>query len=222
MSWIQNTITIFKKDFKTEFRTKIAFNMVLAFVISALLLVMFTLRADQLNPTPKSGLIWVIVLFASLSSLGRSFITETDKKTYDLLRIYASGTAVFSGKLLYNICFSLLINSLTFTFYMFLADISIVSYTAFISVLLFGTIGLCSVSTMIAAIVSQADNKGSVFSVLTIPLFIPFVLLLTDLTKKAFVNGSDQLLTNDFAALIGFIGVTVTAGVLLFEYIWEE
>lgn len=222
MEWLQGTLTVFRKDIRTEFRTRFAFNMVIAFVIASLLLVMFTLKAQELNPTPKSGLIWIIVLFAALSSLGRSFISETDKNTYNLLRIYASGTTVFAGKLLFNTVFSLLINIFTFGIYIFLADISIVSWSSFMVILIFGTIGLSGVSTMIAAIVSQADRKGAIFSVLTIPLFIPFILLLTSITKNAFVDGSGEGFTNDFSALIGFIGVTITAGVLLFEYIWEE
>lgn len=222
MNWLQGTLTIFKKDLKTEFRTRFAFNMVLAFVISSLLLIMFTLKAQELNPTPKSGLVWIIVLFAALSSLGRSFISETDKNTYNLLRIYASGSSVFSGKLLFNTIFSLLINVCTFGIYIFLVNITIVSWTSFLVILIFGTIGLSSVSTMIAAIVSQADRKGAIFSVLTIPLFIPFILLLTSITKSAFIDASAEGFTNDFSALIGFIGVTITAGVLLFEFIWEE
>lgn len=222
MEWLSGTLTIFRKDIRTEFRTRFAFNMVIAFVISSLLLVMFTLKAQELNPTPKSGLIWIIILFAALSSLGRSFISETDKNTYNLLRIYASGTSVFAGKLMFNTAFSLLINIFTFTIYIFLADIVIVSWTSFMTILIFGTIGLSGVSTMIAAIVSQADRKGAIFSVLAIPLFIPFVLLLTSITKSAFIDGSQEGFTNDFSALIGFIGVTITAGVLLFEYIWEE
>lgn len=222
MHWIQGTITIFKKDVKTEFRTRFAFNMVIAFVISSLLLVMFTLKAQELNPTPKSGLIWIIVLFAALSSLGRSFMAETDKNTYNLLRLNATGSSVFVGKLLYNCAFSLLINTFTLVVYMFLADIVVASWTSFFVVLFLGTIGLSSVSTMIAAIVSQADRKGSIFSVLTIPLFIPFILLLTSITKEAFVSGSQDGFNNDFAALIGFIGVTITAGIVLFEFIWEE
>tara|TARA_R110002126_G_scaffold19675_4_gene73865 strand:+ start:16552 stop:17220 length:669 start_codon:yes stop_codon:yes gene_type:complete len=222
MDWLQGTLTVFKKDLKTEFRTRFAFNMVIAFVISSLLLIMFTLKAQELNPTPKSGLVWIIVLFAALSSLGRSFISETDKNTYNLLRIYASGSSVFSGKLLFNTVFSLLINICTFGIYIFLVDITIVSWISFFTILIFGTIGLSSVSTMIAAIVSQADRKGAIFSVLTIPLFIPFILLLTSITKSAFIDVSLEGFTNDFSALIGFIGVTITAGVLLFEYIWEE
>ncbi len=222
MNWLQGTITIFKKDLKTEFRTRFAFNMVIAFVLSALFLIMFTLKAQELNPTPKSGLIWIIVLFAALSSLGRSFISETDKNTYNLLRIYASGSSVFSGKLLYNITFSFVINAFTFSIYTFFVNLTIVSWSSFLTILIFGTIGLSGVSTMIAAIVSQADRKGAIFSVLTIPLFIPFILLLTSITKSAFIDGASEGFTNDFSALIGFIGVTITAGILLFEYIWEE
>lgn len=222
MDWLQSTLTVLRKDIQTEFRTRFAFNMVIAFVIASLFLIMFTLKAQELNPTPKSGLIWIIVLFAALSSLGRSFISETDKNTYNLLRIYARGSTVFAGKLLFNTIFSFVINAFTFIIYMFLADITIVSWSSFMVVLIFGTIGLSGVSTMIAAIVSQADRKGAIFSVLTIPLFIPFILLLTSITKSAFVDGASQGFTNDFSALIGFIGVTVTAGILLFEYIWEE
>ncbi len=222
MHWIASTLTVFKKDLSIELRTKHAINMVLAFVVASLLLIMFTLKVQDLNPTPKSGLVWIIILFSALSSLGRSFIGETDKNTYNVLRIYANGSSVFVGKMIYNMLFTLVINLLTFTLYIFLANIIIVSWWAFIMILFLGTAGLSSVSTMIAAIVSQADRKGAIFSVLTIPLFIPFVLLLTNLTKAAFVNGMTTGVTNDLMALIGFIGVTITAGIVLFEYIWEE
>lgn len=222
MDWISTSIAVFKKDLRIEFRTRFALNMVLAFVAASLLLILFTLRAQSLDPTPKSGLIWIIILFAALSALGRSFISETDKSTYDLLRIYAPGTVVYLGKLFYNTVFSLFINSATFLIYMFLMDMSIVSIPAFIIMLVLGTLGLSSVSTMTAAIVSQADRKGAVFSVLSIPLFIPLILLLTRVTRAAFIDGSLDAFTGDVFALIGFCGVTITAGVLLFDFIWDE
>jgi heme exporter protein B len=222
MDRIQNSIAVFKKDLRIEFRTRFAMNTVLAFVIASLLLILFTLRAQSLDPTPKSGLVWIIILFAALSALGRSFITETDKHTYDLLRIYASGIVVYIGKLIYNIVFSLFINIITFIFYMFLMDLSIQSTPAFLIMLMLGTIGLSSVSTMTAAIVSQADRKGAVFSVLSIPLFIPLILLLSRITRSAFVEGSLNGFQSDVFALIGFCGVTITTGVLLFDFIWDE
>jgi heme exporter protein B len=101
-------------------------------------------------------------------------------------------------------------------------DLSIQSIPAFLIMLMLGTIGLSSVSTMTAAIVSQADRKGAVFSVLSIPLFIPLILLLSRITRSAFVEGSLNGFQSDVFALIGFCGVTITTGVLLFDFIWDE
>lgn len=222
MDLIRASIAVFKKDVRVEFRTRFAINMVLAFVLASLLLILFTLRAHALDPTPKSGLIWIIILFAALSALGRSFISETDKNTYNLLRIYAKGTVVYVGKLIYNSIFSLLINTCTFIMYMFFLDMHIVSLPSFLAMLMLGTLGLSSVSTMTAAIVSQADRKGAIFSVLSIPLFIPLILLLTRITKSAFIDGNIGSFLGDIVALVGFCGVTVTTGILLFDFIWEE
>lgn len=221
MHWIRSTITVLKKDLQIELRTRFAFNMVLAFVAAAMLLVLFTLRADQLEPGPKAGLVWIIILFAALSALSRSFIAETDKKTFDLLRIYADGSTVYSGKLLYNFLFTLFINTATFAGYIFLMNLQIQSWSAFLFVLTIGTAGLSGVATMTAAIVSQADRKGAIFSVLSIPLFVPLILLLAEVSEAAFITGDDESM-NNIMALIGFAGVTITTGILLFDYIWEE
>ncbi len=222
MFWLKTSISVFKKDLQIEFRTRFAINMVLAFLVASLLLILFTLRAQQLDPTPKSGLVWIVVLFAALSVLGRSFIYETDKNTYPLLQIYAQGSSVFFGKLLFNTFFTLVINATTFFLYIFFVDLRIVSIEAFLAVLLFGTLGLSSVSTLTAAIVSQADRKGAVFSVLSIPLFVPLILLLTRVTKAAFIDGNSLGIQGDILALMGFVGVTITTGTLLFDYIWED
>lgn len=224
MSWFRQTKSVLLKDLQMEWRTRFAINTVAAFVTASLLLILFTIRADQLEPIPRSALVWIIILFASLSTLSRSFISETDKRTYDLLRIYTSGSGspVFSGKLIHNYLFALLVNILTFSLYIFLVDLDILSWPAFLIILFLGTAGISGVSTLVAAIVSQADRKGAIFSVLSIPLYMPMILLLTDLTKAAFVSSELSSETQSLWALIGFVGVIVTAGTILFDYIWEE
>ncbi|NBW70187.1 MAG: hypothetical protein EBR32_02065 [Bacteroidetes bacterium] len=219
---MRHVFTVFKKDLRVEFRTKYALNMVAAFIVASLLLILFTLKAQELDPTPKSGLIWIVVLFASLTVLGRSFILETDRGTFQTLQIYADPSSVYLGKFLYNLSFSWLIYALSFGLYGFLIKWSIVSYSAFFYIMIFGTMGLSSVCTLIAAIVSQADRQGAIFSVLSIPLFVPFILLLSRLTKRAFVDGLELWWNSEIAALVGFVGVTSIAGWLLFDFIWEE
>ena len=222
MDKILTSLAVFKKDLRIEFRTRFALNMVLAFVVASLLLILFTLKAQDLEPQPKSGLVWIIILFAALSALGRSFIAETDRQTYDLLRIYSQGTVVYLGKLFYNTAFTLLINTVTFVLYLFLMNMRIVSFPAFFVMLILGTLGLSSVATMTAAIVSQADRKGAVMSVLSIPLFVPLFMLLSQFTKAAFIDRTLFGLNSELMALIGFVGVTITAGIMLFDFIWED
>jgi len=222
MKVIKGITAVFKKDMQAELRSRFALNSVLAFVGAALLLILFSLNVDQLPPTPQSGIIWIIILFAALLSLSRSFVAETEKKTFNLLRLHANASDVFGGKLLYNFVFILGVNGTTFALYIFFLGLPVANLLTLILTLVLGTIGLSAISTMLAAIVSQADRKGAIFSVLSIPLLFPLILILVDATKAALLEGAVASFWNNFWALIGFAGTTITAGFLLFDYIWED
>lgn len=215
-------ISILQKEIRTELRTKYALNTLLAFTGAALLLVLFTLRADQLDPTPKSGLIWIIILFAAMTGMARSFVQETERKTWDLLRLHSGPSEIFLGKLLYNFAFLFVLHLFTFFFYMLMMNMQIVSPLYFLSAIIFGAAGLSAVTTLASAMVAQADRKGAVFSVLCIPLLVPLLLILTNVTKTALVEGPSADSLNDLTALVGYSGVTITAGFMLFEYVWED
>jgi heme exporter protein B len=219
---LKSSVTILKKEITQELRTKYALNTLLAFTGSALLLVLFTLSAQHLDPTPKSGLVWIIILFAAMTGMMRSFVQETEKKTWDLLQINSNPTEVFVGKLTYNFFFLLLLHAFTFFFYLVMMNLTIVNLPYFLYSVLFGAAGLASVTTLVSAMIAKADRKGAVFSVLCIPLLVPLLLILTRTTKIALVDGSDAAALNDLSALIGFCGATIAAGVMLFDYIWEE
>lgn len=219
---IHSATAILKKEIIQELRTKYAVNTLLAFTGAALLLLLFTLRADQLDPTPKSGLVWIIILFASMTGMTRSFVQETEKKTWDFLKLHANATEVFVGKLVYNLIFLLILHVFTFFFYMVMMGLTIQSHLYFVSSILFGAAGLASVTTLTSAMISQADRKGALFSVLCIPLVVPLLLILTRITRFALIEGSPGQGYNDLAALVGYCGVTITAGILLFDYIWED
>lgn len=222
MNFLRGISAVFVKDLQAEMRSRYAVNTVLAFVAAALFLILFSLNAEQLPPTAKSGLVWIIILFAALSSLSRSFVMETERQTFNLLRLHGRASEVFIGKLSYNFIFALSVNILTFMCYIFLLDIPITDGTALLLTLILGTAGLSAVATLLAAIVSQADRKGAIFSVLSIPLLVPLVLILVRTTKAALIEGLTQNYINDFWALFGFAGVSISAGIILFDYIWED
>lgn len=215
-------LTILKKEIAIELRTRYAMNTLLAFTGAALLLILFTLRADQMDPTPKSGLVWIIILFAAMTGMMRSFVHEADKKTWNLLKLHAKPVEIYTGKILYNFLFLLILHIFTFFFYLFMMNMTVVSAPYMLAAILFGSAGLASVTTLTSAMIARADRRGSVFSVLCIPLLVPLLLILTSVTKTALIEGATPDALNDLTALIGYCGVTITAGVLLFDFIWED
>lgn len=219
---VKPALTILKKEIAIELRTRYAMNTLLAFTGAALLLILFTLRADQMDPTPKSGLIWIIILFAAMTGMMRSFVHEADKKTWDLLKLHAKPVEIYTGKILYNFLFLLILHIFTFFFYLFMMNMAVVSIPYILAAILFGSAGLASVTTLTSAMIARADRRGSVFSVLCIPLLVPLLLILTSVTKTALIEGPTPDALNDLTALIGYCGVTITAGVLLFDFIWED
>jgi len=213
---------IFLKDLSLELRTRYILNTVLAFTGASLLVILFTLRADQLDPTPRSGLVWIIILFAAMAGMARSFVAESEQKTWSLLRLHACSSDVYCGKLLYNTLFLLSLNLFTFLLYLFLMGGGVADPIYLILAILFGALGLAAVTTLTSAMIARADRRGAIFSVLSIPLLVPLLLILTRVTRVALTGGADGETLSDTLALVGYAGVTITTGLLLFDYIWEE
>jgi len=216
------TYAIFLKDFHLEWRSRFGVSTVLAFIASTLLIVLFSLRADQLTVQVQSGLIWIIVLFASLTTLSRVFVSESERGTLDLLRLNAPPTAVLLGKLLYNFLFTLLITVVTMMLFVVMINMTIIQPWLLAGVIILGSSGLAGATTMLGALVSQAARKGAVFPVLALPMLIPLMLVLVRITQSAFVAVADETILNDLSALVGFSGVTISASIVLFDNLWED
>ncbi len=216
------SFAVFIKDFRLEWRSRFGVSTVLAFIASTLLVVLFSLRADLLSVTVQSGLVWIIILFASLTTLSRVFVSESERGTMDLLRLNASATSVFIGKLIYNFLFTLLITGITLFLFAVMVNMTVFRPLLLLAVVALGSSGLAGATTMLGALVSQAVRKGAVFPVLALPLLIPLMLLLVRVTTAVFVAEDTVSYGNDLAALIGFTGVTISASVLLFDNLWED
>lgn len=222
MITIKSAIAVFRKDLILESRTKFGVNTILAFVLSSLMVLIFSLRAGDLPDHAVSGLFWIIVLFAALSSLSRSFVSESDQNTLELLRLRFPATHIYTGKLIYNFLFTLAVAMFTFILYIFFLNISVTLFTITLIALVFGSLGLASVSTLLASLVAQGNQRGAIFSVLAIPLLIPLILIVSKLTFTGFFGDTDGSYVSDTAALIGYCGVTITAGSLLFDFVWND
>jgi heme exporter protein B len=222
MNLIKSAAAVFNKDLQLELRSRYAINTVLAFVASSLMIILFSVRIAELPPAARGAIGWIVLLYAAMASLSRSFVMETEKNTFDLLRLNVSGMAVYTGKLLYNLLFTALVTVVVMAAYWILSGIEIGNPIFMIIILLFGIIGFSSISTLLGAIVAQATRKGAIFAVISLPLLLPLILLLSGTTTAAIEGKPIGDHFNEIIALFSFCGVTITMSVLLFEFTWYD
>lgn len=221
-NWIHSALTILKKDINLEVRSRYAINTVLVFVLTSTLVILFAVGAEDLSNQVISGLLWIIVLFAALSTLARSFVSEAERGTMDLLRLHTRGNEVLAGKLIFNFLLTLIVTVPAFAVFFLLLGVQVHNFTLLFSSILLGTAGLAGVSTLLGALISQASRKGTIFSVISLPLLVPLILLLVRVTEAAISTEHMGGTGEDILAIIGFGGTTITASFILFEYIWQD
>jgi heme exporter protein B len=222
MDWLAGAWAVFRKDLRIELRTRYALNSLLLFVLGALLLVLFAVGPQPLSARVQSALLWIVMLFAASIGLGRSFVGEQERGTVLLLQLHTRPSMVFAGKWLFNLLMVSVLTVVAAGTFLFLLDISIPAPGLFASVLALGAAGLASATTLLAALVARAARQGPLLPVLLLPLLIPLLVSGTSATRKAiaglpWVQTQDELLT-----LIGFAGATLSASVVLFDFVWQD
>ncbi len=92
----------------------------------------------------------------------------------------------------------------------------------FLIIILLGSLGLSSVATLIAAIISQASAKGALFAVLSFPVSLPVLISGIHASRLALEGGTLSDCLPDLQILFSFSVVIFTLSLLLFEFIWRK
>jgi heme exporter protein B len=220
--FLQNVIEIFKKELKAEFRTKYVLNSLLMFVLISVAIIRFAAGDEKLDEDIATGLLWVVIFFASVSSLARTFIKEQDKDTINALKLSSIPEAVFIGKLMFNLLLSYFTGFLTLLLFVMIMDYQIQNILSYILIFLIGNKGLVISLTIIAAIISKANSKGTLYPVLAFPILIPLLVSIIYASKLAAAGAQIYALLDEFIIMICYIVVVFTVSIMLFKFIWEE
>ena len=219
----KSVIAIFKKEFRSEVRTRYALNALFMFVITTLAIILFAIGNENASPEILSGILWIIIFFSTMSGLSRTFISEEERGTAATLQLLTSPANVFVGKLLFNIVLLFGLNVLTVVLYLTLiTNFSIKSPDIFLITMVLGTIGLASTSTILASIIAKANTKGTLYPVLSFPILLPLLLAVINATKLAVDGATLTEAFGEFQVLISYAIVILTASYLLFEHIWND
>lgn len=223
--WLGCAWAIFRKDIRIELRTRYALGAVMLFAVSTLVAVSASLNGTVVKSDVKAALLWIILLFAALSGLARVFVREEEAGTAPALRLNAPATAVYAGKLLFNIALTFAVELVSVPLFLLVMPPQTVNYGLLIGVLVLGGLGLAGASTFVAAMIAQASSgKTALFFIAAFPVVMPLLLVAVQATFGAFTNVPFYVnrAHNDLILLTGYTVIIITAAFLLFAIIWHD
>lgn len=227
MELFNQTRYLLQKEILIEWRSKYAFNGVLLYVVSTVFVcyISFNLSAGFTEstgyPVVWNVLFWIIMLFAAVNAIAKSFMIENKGR---MLYYYAitSARAVILSKTIYNGMLMLILSVLTLLIYLLFFNNTIADPLHYFIAVLLGSISFSTVFTMLSAIASKAGNGSSLMAILSFPVIIPVILVLIKFSKNA-MDGIDRSFNYDHIILLCAINVIVIAtSLLLFPYLWRD
>jgi len=221
--FLRSTAAVFLKDLRSELRTRYAVSALVMFVVTTISIILFSLGSEGASPDALSGMLWVVIFFAAMSGLSRTFVMEEERGTTLTLQLLAPPGAVFFGKLLLNLVLVTGVNAVTVVLYAaFINGFVIRTMSIFIVTIILGSIGFAASATVIAAIIARANTRGTLYPVLSFPIVLPLLLSVIQATRMASEGAFFGEAAGEFQLLISYIVVVVVSSAMLFDYIWKD
>jgi heme exporter protein B len=169
-------IAVARKDLRSEWRSREIVPALAQFVVLALLIGNFGFAIDSRNaPSIAPGILWLALVFAGLVAFGRTFAAEREQASLEaMLLTPASPVAIFAGKaiaaaVLLVICEAVMLPALTIFF-------GTPLNAGVVSAVLLATVGMAALGVLFAAIVARVRARELLLPLLTLPLWIPFIV----------------------------------------------
>lgn len=176
MSGLRVALAVTRKDLRSEWRTREMVPALAQFIVLALVIANFGFQIDSRNAAGIApGILWLALVFAGLVAFGRAFAAEREQASLEaMMMTSASPVAIFAGKalaaaLLLVLCEAVMLPALALFFG------TPVSFAEVAAVLL-ATVGMAALGCLFAALVARVRARELLLPLLTLPLWIPFIV----------------------------------------------
>ena len=223
--WLAEAWAVTAKDLRAEFRTRIALSSLGLFALTTLIAVAYAVGPFRIStedrPFLLAVLLWIVVFFAALAGLDRSFVKEEESHTAPLLRLSATPHVVWAGKLLFNVVLLAMLMSILVPLFCVLMGYHIQLVGWFVVLLVAGGYTLAAVATIVAAIIARAVGRGALFPVLALPLLLALMVFLIQGTMGV-AEGSVDTVKASLRAVVSLGGIMTVVSAFLFPVVWND
>jgi heme exporter protein B len=207
------------KDLLIEWRNKYSFNGILLYVFSTVFICYLSFK--QINPVVWNALFWIIMLFASVNAVAKSFMQETKGRFLYMYSI-SSAQNIIIAKIIYNALLMMLLAIISIVFYAVVFKNPIQDPLFYGIAVILGGLSFSTILTMVSAIASKVNNNTTLMAVLSFPIMVPLLMLLIKFSKNAIDGLERSVSMNELFAIILLNVITIAVSLLLFPYIWRE
>lgn len=212
-------LTLLHKEFLLEFRQRYAISGIVLYVFSMVFVVY--IASIKVQPPVWNVLFWLIVLFASVNAVVKSFVQESGARQLYYYQI-ADPSMLLLAKIVYNTLLLLVLSGLAFGAYSVVAGNPVKDAGLFALVLLLGSLGFSIAFTFIASIAAKANNAATLMAILSFPVILPILLTLIRLSQIALRVIQDTSYQRDIVNLLAIDVILITLTFVLFPFIWRD
>lgn len=212
--------TLILKEFKLEFRNKSSISSMMLYVISTVFVCYQSFKIIE-EVTVWNSLFWIIILFASVNAVNKTFYHETRGQQYYYYQLVKPEALILS-KIIYNIFLMLILSIISFVVYSLVLGSLISDHFQFLVVLFLGSVGISSILTLVSGIASKSNNNIGLTAILALPIMIPLLITIIAASKHV-ADGLDLGSNLRFiGTLLGIDLLVIALAFVLFPYIWKE
>ncbi|MEO0044042.1 MAG: hypothetical protein RL329_3490 [Bacteroidota bacterium] len=219
MNWIKTISWLIQKEMRLEWRQKYALGGIILYVFSTIFIV--HLSVLKVNVNVWNALYWIIVLFASINAIVKSFIQENSNRQLYYYTL-THPTAIILSKIIYNTLLLLIINVLTFFVFSLVAGNPVVDMPRFLIAIFLGSIGFGITFTFLSAIAAKAANAATLMAILSFPVILPILATLIELSFTAIRIQDTAVIGNSIQTLLAIDSILLALCFVLFPYLWRD
>ena len=223
MNYLRHVLDHLRKDLRLEWRSRDSINGMLFFAL--LVVVVFGLAFDPTSyPTTTrqiaGGILWVALLFASITALNQSWARELRNQVLEAQRMAPSpASALFLGKAIANMLFVLVVEAVLAPIFIIFFNLHVLGNVWLLALILpLGTWALVVNGTFFAALGLRARNRELLLPLLLLPVSLPALLAMVQATTGVLTADLDAIqIATWVKQLAGYDIIFTTICVLFFE-----
>lgn len=216
---LQQTMRLLWRDWILEWRTRYALSGIVLYVLATIVLVYSALI--DIQPKIWNAIFWVIILFAAISAIVKSFVQESQSRQlyyYNLVH----PLALLLAKIIYNTTLLFVLSLLSWAALSLLTGNPVKETGLFVLAIFLGSMGLSIAFTFVSAISAKAQNSATLMAILGFPVIIPILLTLVKIGANALRLIQDTSISSDILILVAINLILLSVAILLYPFLWRD